>query len=121
MCGSKIIMHTIPVIINNTFHTHALLDSGSSHSFVTKHLVDTLNMDGRRTVYDLRTLRNIQQQDTFELDIYIHPTDCSESYDLINYLVTNKIPVQSTETDLSKYQYLRERQYPKDDVVDNII
>ena len=121
MNTSKIMMPIIPVIINNMFHTHALLYSGSSHSFVTKHLVDALNIDGRRTVYDLRTLNNTQQQNTFEVDISVQPTDCSESYNLMNLLVAEIILVQSSEADLSKYQHLKGLHYPKDAVVDILI
>ena len=55
MSASKIMMSIILVNINNIFHTNDLLDSCSSNSFVTKH-----------NLYDMRTLSNIKQQDTFD-------------------------------------------------------
>ena len=39
----------------------------------------------------------------------------------MNYLVIDRILVQSTQTDLSKYHYLRGLQYHKDAVVDILI
>ena len=116
MSASKIMMPIIPVIIKNTF-IPMLYSIQVGH----KHLVDILYIVGRRTVYNLRTLSNTQQQDIFEVDISVQPTDCAESYDLMNLLVTDIIHVQTSETDLSKYQHLRGLQYFKDAVVDILI
>ena len=51
-----VMLPILPVTNNNTFHTYALIDTGSSNSFCSKCLVDRLNIKGPMTTYDLNTI-----------------------------------------------------------------
>ena len=52
----NVCMPTVLVIMNNTQHVHALLDRGSSSSFCPRKLVDTLQIKGFQSTYQLKTL-----------------------------------------------------------------
>ena len=51
-----IMLPILPVTINNTFHTYALLDTGSSNSICSRRLIDRMNINGPVTTYELNTI-----------------------------------------------------------------
>ena len=64
VASSHIMMPIVPIIVNNSYATYALLDTGSSHSFCSKRLVSALGIQGNPTAYDLMTLNNAEKKST---------------------------------------------------------
>ena len=121
VASSHIIMPIVPIIVNNSYATYALLDTGSSHSFCSKRLVSALGIQGNPTAYDLMTLNNAEKKNTLEVDISLQPEDRSDSFDLQRVLVTESIPVRTEDVDLTKYNHLNNMSYPATDSVDVLI
>ena len=84
----NVMMPVVPIIINNTFHSYALLDTGSSYSFCSQRLVAALDIDGVETNYDLVTMNNTEKKNTIQVDLSIQPKDRSNSFKMSNVLVT---------------------------------
>ena len=119
--SQNVMMPVVPIIINNTFHSYALLDTGSSHSFCSQRLVAALDIDGVETNYDLVTLNNTEKKNTIQVDLSIQPKDRCNYYKMSNVLVTENIPVQTKRVDLSKYDHLKGFNYPETAEVDVLI
>ena len=121
VASSHIMMPIVPIIVNNSYATYALLDTGSSHSFCSKRLVSALGIQGNPTAYDLMTLNNAEKKNTLEVDISLQPEDRSDSFELQRVLVTESIPVRTEDVDLTKYNHLNNMSYPATDSVDVLI
>ena len=109
---SNIMLPIVPIIVNNIYHTYALLDTGSSHTFCARHLVDALDISGSETNYDLQTLGNIENRSAMQVDLSVQPRDQSTSFNLNNVLVIDKVPVNSSAVDLSKFTHLSDISHP---------
>ena len=117
----NVMMPVEPIIINDTFHSYALLDTGSSHSFCSQRLVAALGIDGVETNHDLVTMNNTEKKNTIQVDLSIQPKGRSNFLKISNVLVTENIPVQTKKVDLSKYDHLNGFNYPGTSVVDVLI
>ncbi len=117
----NIMMPIVPIIVNNCYHTYALLDTGSSHTFCTRRLVNALDLDGIQTSYDLKTLTGAENRSTIEVNLSLEPKDHSESFHLQKVLVIDSIPVHTTNADLSRYDHMKDLTYPDAATVDVII
>ena len=109
----------LPVTINNTFHTYALLDTGSSNSFCSKRLVDRLNIKGPVTTYELNTNGKTVYQKSEMVNFKM--SNISTSIDMKNIRVVNNIPTQSGACDLSEYSLLDGLRCPGNVTVDILI
>ena len=121
VASSHIMMPIVPIIVNNSYATYAILDTGSSHSFCSKRLVSAFGIQGNPTAYDLMTLNNAEKKNTLEVDISLQPEDRSDSFELQRVLVTESIPVRTEDVDLTKYNHLNNMSYPATDSVDVLI
>ena len=55
--GASVYLHIVPVIVNgSSYPVYALLDSGSTNTFVTKQLVQKLKLQGKDVQYNMSTL-----------------------------------------------------------------
>ena len=59
----SVLMHIVPIIVNNCFHTYALLDTGSTHTFCSRGLVNALDLDRQETTYNLVTLNGDEKKE----------------------------------------------------------
>ena len=99
-----VMLPILPVTINNTFHTYALLDTGSSNSFCSRRLIDRLNINGPVTTYELNTIGKTVYQRSEMVNFKM--STISISIDMNNIRVVNYIPTQSGACDLSEYSHL---------------
>ena len=49
-------MSTVSVVVNESYNTHALLDSGSTNSFITSDAVKCLGLSGKTVIIDILLL-----------------------------------------------------------------
>ena len=117
----NIFMPTVPVIVNNTQYVHALHDTGSSNSFCSRKLVDTLQIKGSKTTYQLNTLTSSFSRDTITVFLNLMSVDGKEVLHLNNVLVTDEIPLQRSSCDISQYQHLQGIDVTSVDAIDILI
>ena len=84
-----VMLPILPVTINNTFHTYALLDTGSSNSFCSRRLIDRLNINGPVTTYELNTIGKTVYQRSEMVNFKM--STISTSIDMKNIRVVNYI------------------------------
>ena len=63
MCSS-VYLPIVPVIIDGKCETYALLDSGSTSSFITQRLASCLNLQGRAIHFKMNTLASCSNLDS---------------------------------------------------------
>ena len=111
-------MPIIPVIINDMFHTHALLDTGSTNSFCSRRLVNELNITGPKMLYQLQTLHGYGEVVTLKMS----SIDGKESLSMNNVLIVDEIPVEHFSIDdISKYDNLKDLKFSTPNQVDVLI
>ena len=114
-----VMLPILPVTINDTFHTYALLDTGSSDSFCSRRLVDRLNIKGPVTTYELNTIgKTVYQRSEM---VNFEMSSISTTIDMKNIRVVNYIPTQSRACDLSEYSHLEGLRCPGNVIVDILI
>ena len=114
-----VMLPILPVTINNTFHTYARLDTGSSNSFCSRRLIDRLNINGPVTTYELNTIGKTVYQRSEMVNFKM--STISTSIDMKNIRVVNYIPTQSCACDLSEYSHLDGLRCPGNVTVDILI
>jgi len=117
----NVYMPIVPVTINNTFHTHALLDTGSSNSFCSQNLVDRLRLTGTKTNYQLKTLTSCSSQETQMVSLNISSEDGRQDLHMKDVLVTGCIPIQNSPCDVTKYPHLKDLYFSNSSTVDLLI
>ena len=91
--NSNTYMPTVPVVIDGTLNTFALLDTGSSTTFCSRRLMDKLKLQGTRTSYKLQTLHGSNKQSSEAVSFSISSKNGTTSLNMDNVLVVDKIPV----------------------------
>ena len=115
-------MPTVPVVIAGTFHTCALLDTGSSTTFCSKRLVDKLKLQGAKMSYKLQTLHGSKDRFSEAVDFQVSSKDGTECLYLKNVLVVDDIPVKNSSiSDLSRYPHLKDLAFSQESQVDVLI
>ena len=115
-------MPTVPVVIDGTFHTCALLDTGSSTTFCSKRLVDELKLQGAKMSYKLQTLHGSKDCFSESVDFQVSSKDGTECLYLKNVLVVDDIPVENSSiSDLSRYPHLKDLTFSQELHVDVLI
>ena len=105
---NEVHLPVVSVIVNDTFPTYALLDTGSTNTFCTKDLVQELNVKGLTVSYNLNTLSCVnQQQQSTVVSLKLMSQDGSHSLSLSNVFVVDNIPVRSQNIDKAVYPYLQ--------------
>ena len=119
---SNILMPTVPVVIDGTCHTFALLDSGSSTTFCSKRLMNQLKLQGSKTTYELQTLHGSKKQCTEVVSLHMSSTDGLKCLDMNNVVVVDNIPVERSHLpDVSNYPHLKDLTFSEATQVDILI
>ena len=119
---SNVYMPTVPVVINNTLETFALLDTGSNASFCSRHLMNSLKLQGSNTSYQLKTLHGSNTHCSEIVEIQVLSRDGTASLKMNNVFVVDKIPVDRCSVgEVSRYPHLKDLTFEQALQVDLII
>ena len=101
-------MPTVSVVINKSYKTHALLDSGSSKSFITSDAVKCLGLSGKTVTYRRSTIdTKCMATSTKVVNFILYLLDGSKSLTMSNVFVVEEVPyTYSSCRDLSAYPHL---------------
>ena len=120
--NSNVYMPTLPVTINNTFRTFALLDTGSSTTFCTRRLVDTLKLQGTKVTYQLKTLQGSMDRCSESVKFQMSSEDSAEILTMDNVLVVDTIPVEACSLeDAHRHSHIKDITFPRATQVDILI
>ena len=105
--GSRVYLPVVPVIINGSHCVYALLDSGSTNTFVSRDLASEMNLKGSDISYRISTLA---RNDNFKSKVVsvVITSVTGEQYKLNDVLVTPRINARfpAQEIDTNKYSHL---------------
>lgn len=118
---SSVLMPIIPIYVNDSIQTYALLDTGSSRSFCTKNLLALLNVKGSSVCYELNTLHGKRNEMSSSVDFTVHSVDKMQNLCMSNVLVVPDIPVHAHHGDISIYPHLQGMSLYGDVTVDVLI
>ena len=119
---TNISMPTVPVLINGTLQTFALLDTGSSASFCSKRLMKELKLQGANMSYQLRTLHGTDNHCSETVNLHVSSGDGTASLKMSNVLVVDEIPVERCSiSDVSDYPHLNDLSFIQASQVDLLI
>ena len=101
-------MPTVSVVVNKSYKTHALLDSGSTNSFITSDAVKCLGLSGKTVNYRHSTVDTLcMTTSTKAVNFILYSLDGSKSLTMSNVFVVEKVPyTYSPCRDLSAYPHL---------------
>ena len=98
-------MSTVSVVVNESYKTHALLDSDSTNSFITSDAVTSLGLSSKTVIYTNSTVDTpCMTTSTKVVNFVLYSLDGSKSLTMSNVFVVEEIPVTySPCRDLSIY------------------
>ena len=101
-------MPTVSVVVNESYNTHALLDSGSTNSVITSDAVKCLALSGKTDIYKCSTVdTKCMTTSTKVVDFILYSLDSSKSLTMSNVFVMEEVPyTYSPCRDLSIYPHL---------------
>ena len=101
-------MPTVSVVVNKSYKTHALLDYGSTNSFITSDAVKCLALSGKTDIYKCSTVdTKCMTTSTKVVDFILYSLDGSKSLTMSNVFVVEEVPyTYSPCRDLSAYPHL---------------
>ena len=117
---NSVLMPIVPIIVNDSYATYALLDTGSNSSFCTKRLMDKLDVCGKIIDYELNTLHGVNSTRSQSVKFNVMSQERSECLSMSNVLVIDDIPVDMPLVDMTKYSHL-EGLSSHSDVVVNVL
>ena len=119
---SDVYMPTVPVVINGTFPTFALLDTGSSTTFCSRRLINQLKLQGANISFKLRTLNGSKNSCSEVVEFQMSSKDGIQCLYMNNVLVVDSIPVEySSISDVSKYNHLKDLTFAHESNADILI
>ena len=106
--GDYTFMPTVSVVVNESYNTHALLDSGSTNSFITSDAVKCLGLSGKTVNYRHSTVDTpCMTTSTKVVNFILYSLDGSKSLTMSNVFVVEEVPyTYSPCRDLSIYPHL---------------
>ena len=106
--GDYTFMPTVSVVVNESYNTHALLDSGSTNSFITSDAVKCLGLSGKTVNYRHSTVDTpCMTTSTKVVNFILYSLDGSKSLTMSNVFVVEEVPyTYSHFRDLSAYPHL---------------
>ncbi|KAI3359305.1 hypothetical protein L3Q82_002621 [Scortum barcoo] len=120
--GDDCIFSIVPVQVKSkkgskVVETYAFMDPGSSATFCTDTLARQLNIQGRHTELELKTMSPKHQVESYLLtDSEVSGIDSNNFIDLPKVYTQKSIPVSTknipTQEDIEKWPYLREVRIP---------
>ena len=107
-------MPTVSVVINKSYKTHALLDSGSTNYFITSEAVNCLGLSGKTVTYKRSTVdTTCMATSTKVVSIILYSLDGSKSLTMSNVFVVEEVPYTYSHCrDLSIYPHLSDIPIP---------
>ena len=101
-------MSTVSVVVNESYKTHALLDSDSTNSFITSHAVTSLGLSSKTVIYKHSTVDTpCMTTSTKVVNFILYSLDGSKSLTMSNVFVVEEVPyTYSPCRDLSMYPHL---------------
>ena len=101
-------MPTVSVVVNESYKTHALLDSDSTNSFITSDDVTSLGLSSKTVIYKHSTVDTPCMTTTTKVvNFILYSLDGSKSLTMSNVFVVEEVPyTYSSCRDLSAYPYL---------------
>ena len=84
----------VPILVQGR-RMHALLDTGSTSSLISRDLVNRLGASGRSFVSEFQTVNGSRRVLTESIDLQVSPLSSSELYDLGGLLVVAGIPAEA--------------------------
>ena len=101
-------MPTVSVVVNESYITHALLDSGSTNSFITSDAVKCLGLSGTTVNYRHSTVDTLcMTTSTKVVNFILYSLDGSKSLTMSNVFVVEEVPYTYSHCrDLSIYPHL---------------
>ena len=107
--NDEIYLPMVPVSVNDSNDKWALLDSGSTNSFISKDLAAQLKLKEKPVKYDMSTLNSKETVNSSLVDIMVRGYVAEDTYLLNNVIVVDQIPAKAPVhiTDLVKYNHLK--------------
>lgn len=104
----------VEVLVNNSFKAWALLDTGSTNTFITENLASRLNLKGTPVKYHMNTISDSIENSSVLVNIKVSSMD-NKSYGLNNVMVVKHIPAKfpSSDINLKDYPFLDGLPFPK--------
>ena len=101
-------MSTVSVVVNESYKTHALLDSDSTNSFITSDAVTSLGLSSKTVIYTNSTVDTpCMTTSTKVVNYILYSLDGSKSLTMSNVFVVEEVPyTYSPCRDLSAYPHL---------------
>ena len=101
-------MPTVSVVVNESYKTHALLDSGSTNSFTTSDAIKCLGLSGKTAIYRHSTVDTLcMTTSTKVVNFILYSLDGSKSLTMSNVFVVEEVPyTYSPCRDMSIYPHL---------------
>ena len=108
---SSVYLPIVPVIINDQFKVCALLDTGSTNTFVTQQLATQLKLKGKEVSYSMSTLGHSSEVSS----INVTSVDANEKLKADDVLVVGSIPVRypTNSVDINEYPHLADLPMPR--------
>ena len=107
-CSDYTFMPTVSVVVNESYKTHALLDSDSTNSFITSEAVKSLGLFSKTVIYKHSTVDTpCMTTSTKVVNFILYSLDGSKSLTMSNVFVVEEVPyTYSPCRDLSIYPHL---------------
>ena len=101
-------MPTVSVVVNESYKTHALLDSDSTNSFITSEAVKSLGLSSKTVIYRHSAVDTLcMTTSTKVVNFILYSLDGSKSLTMSNVFVVEEVPyTYSPCRDLSIYPHL---------------
>ena len=101
-------MPTVSVVVNKSYKTHALLDSGSTNSFITSDAIKCLALSGKTVTHKRSTVdTQCMTTSTKVVNFILYSLDGTESLSMSNVFVVEEVPYTYSHCrDLSIYPHL---------------
>ena len=114
--GASVYLPIVPVIVNgSSYPVYALLDSGSTNTFVTKQLVQKLKLQGKDVQYNMSTLGQSSEVKSTTVSFCLTSVQDDVKFDVMTALAVNSIPVRypGSVIDIDQYPYLADLDLPR--------
>ena len=112
--GSTVFLPIVPVTVNGR-HALALLDTGSTNTFLSEHLAEQLGLEGSRHKYTMSTMSAMGASVSSKcVSINVASTDGAFCQQIHNVLVVPSIPARypPVSVDIAQYSHLSDIPIP---------
>ena len=107
--GASVYLPIVPVIVNSSSRpVYALLDKGSTNTFITKQLAQQLHLQGNDVRYNMSALSQSHEVKSTTVSFCLTSVHDDVKIDVMTALVVDSIPVRypGSVTDVDQYPYL---------------